>query len=599
MKLPSWLRLRATPPTLGALAVVLLAVLSLVGPLAAAPRLGPLGWWLAFVGLAALAGLHRPFGGRGPAVGVAALPPLTALAGPLAAAWGAFAAVAAAELLRTRLPCPLPLAGPHRWRPAASLTAAARAAFAALAAGVVWRAVSSAEGGPPVAAPWRAGFAGGAVFVAVVLVFRVADRDWRRRGVLRPEPETVWRSALRWLPPAAEFGSIAVEAAAWAAGTVVAAAALAAGAAGASARGLALALVAVVAVLAVEAARLAGLRAASEERLGQLDRVRDAGRRITGSTVELEAVVDRIREECANVVPFGWFQFDVPAGDGRAGRSWSAEQDAPLADGPAGPPAHPPPIPGIHKRPEWRLIERPLAWNDRAEAYLTLWCDPRRIEGDDVELLDALLPQMSASLRQSLLDREAREDRLTGAVVRRVLERHLLSTFRSAADEGRTLAVIMCDLDHFKPINDTFGHLAGDRALSLVGNVLARHKRTVDLFARYGGEEFTLLLDDADGDAALAVAERLRAAVETIDFEVDGTPVPLRISAGVAAFPELTVKTATELLLLADAALYEAKRRGRNRCLLDLGGGRYRTVGGEVVEVEERRKAQEAPRIFA
>jgi len=352
-------------------------------------------------------------------------------------------------------------------------------------------------------------------------------------------------------------------------------------------------------VLAVEAARLAGLRAASEERLGQLDRVRDAGRRITGSTVELEAVVDRIREECANVVPFGWFQFDVPAGDGRAGRSWSAEQDAPLADGPAGPPAHPPPIPGIHKRPEWRLIERPLAWNDRAEAYLTLWCDPRRIEGDDVELLDALLPQMSASLRQSLLDREAREDRLTGAVVRRVLERHLLSTFRSAADEGRTLAVIMCDLDHFKPINDTFGHLAGDRALSLVGNVLARHKRTVDLFARYGGEEFTLLLDDADGDAALAVAERLRAAVETIDFEVDGTPVPLRISAGVAAFPELTVKTATELLLLADAALYEAKRRGRNRCLLDLGGGRYRTVGGEVVEVEERRKAQEAPRIFA
>jgi diguanylate cyclase (GGDEF)-like protein len=156
----------------------------------------------------------------------------------------------------------------------------------------------------------------------------------------------------------------------------------------------------------------------------------------------------------------------------------------------------------------------------------------------------------------------------------------------------------MCDLDRFKRINDTFGHLAGDRALALVGAVLARHKRADDLLARYGGEEFTVLLEHADGGAALAVAERLRRAVEEIDFEVDGTPVPLTVSAGVAACPELTVKTPTELILLADGALYEAKRRGRNRCLLDLGAGRYRGPAGHVVVSESRRPAQ-APRIFA
>jgi len=574
--------------------VVWLGVVSFVGPLAVPPRLGPLGWWFAFVALATAAGLHRPFGGRGLAAGVAAVPVLVSLDGPLAAAWAAFAAVAVAELLRTRLPRPMPLAGPHRWRPGASFTAAARTAVAVLTGGVVWRVVSPAGA----ESRWLAGLAGGAAFAGMVLLFRVADRDWRRRGILRPDPENVWQSVRRWLPPAAEFGSLGVEMLAWAAGTAIAAAALSATVTPGR-RGLALTLVGVVALLAVEAARLAGLRFASEERLGQMDRVRGAGQRIAGSTVELVAVVDRIREECANVMPFGWFQFAVPAGDGRPGRSWWAETDGALRDGEANPTAYPPPIPGIHKRPEWRRVDRTLTWNERAEAYLTLWCDPRRLEEDDVELLDALLPQMSASLRQSLLDREAREDRLTGAVVRRVLERRLLATFRAAADEGRALSVIMCDLDHFKPINDTFGHLAGDRALALVGSVLARHKRTDDLLARYGGEEFTLLLDNADGLGALMVAERLRAAVEAIDFEVDGTPVPLRISAGVAAFPEVTVKTATELLLLADAALYEAKRRGRNRCLLDLGGGRYRTAEGEVVEVEEGKKAQEAPRIFA
>jgi predicted signal transduction protein with EAL and GGDEF domain len=86
--------------------------------------------------------------------------------------------------------------------------------------------------------------------------------------------------------------------------------------------------------------------------------------------------------------------------------------------------------------------------------------------------------------------------------------------------------------------------------------------------------------------------------VEALEFEVDGQSVPLTLSAGVAAFPDLFIKTAAELILFADEALYEAKRRGRNRCLLDIGQGRYLDRDGNLLTTEEVQPAVEAPRIF-
>ena len=106
-------------------------------------------------------------------------------------------------------------------------------------------------------------------------------------------------------------------------------------------------------------------------------------------------------------------------------------------------------------------------------------------------------------------------------------------------------------------------------------------------------------MEATTGEAGLAVAERLRAAVEALELEVEGQRVPLTLSAGVASFPELYIKTAAELILFADEALYEAKRRGRNRCLLDIGQGRYMDVEGNVLTTEEAAPAAEAPRIFA
>lgn len=605
-----WLHPHAGPLGLALLALLVLGSLSLWGGPFLEPDLGPPLPWLGFAAVGAVLALHRPFGGRGLAAGVAVVPPLAVLAGPMPAAWGAAAALAVAELARGWAAGRLPLALPNRVRPLVSLAAVARTALSALAGAVTWRLLLPA-GEAPAGAPWGAAAAGGGAFVVTSLLLRAAERDWRvqtrppsrfpgRRSTdaerERRRRRASWRARLRRrLPARSELGSTVTELVGWAAGALV----TAASGGDPAGRGVALALLALLAVPVVEAARLAGVRSAVEERMGQLDRVRNAGQRMVGGVPEMEAVVDRIREECGNVVPYGWFQFELLPGDGWEGRSWWATAGGRLAEGRPDPDPHPPPLPGIHKRSEWRVVERSLAWGEHAGARLRLWCDPRRLEVADLELLDVLLPHMAASIRQSLLDREAREDRLTGAAVRRELEKRLLLAFRGAVDEGRSLAVIMCDLDHFKMVNDSFGHLVGDRALAAVASMLARHKRGSDLLARYGGEEFTLLLEDADGAAALAVAERLRRAVEELEFEVDGAPVPLTVSAGVASFPELHVKTPTELLLLADGALYEAKRRGRNRCLLDLGTGRYRDPRGEVFEAEARRPPPEAPRIFA
>ncbi len=205
---------------------------------------------------------------------------------------------------------------------------------------------------------------------------------------------------------------------------------------------------------------------------------------------------------------------------------------------------------------------------------------------------------MASSVHRARLDREARLDPLTGVPVRRILESSLQRAFRRSCEEGSSLAVIMCDVDHFKQVNDTYGHAAGDQALIVVAEALNAQRRENDLCCRYGGEEFTLLLEEASGEAALRLAERLRLAVSEVDLVFEGRSIPLALSAGVAAFPELHIKTASELLLLADEALCEAKRSGRNRCLLHLGQGAFGAVAG--TDLGQREKStQEAPRFFS
>jgi two-component system, cell cycle response regulator len=143
------------------------------------------------------------------------------------------------------------------------------------------------------------------------------------------------------------------------------------------------------------------------------------------------------------------------------------------------------------------------------------------------------------------------------------MRRHLDGLMENG--QGRQLAVLMVDVDHFKSVNDRYGHASGDRALRLIADSLRVNTRVFDSVARYGGEEFIIVMPGAGPTEAVAAAERLRQAVEKIEFSAMTEMVmPLTISVGVAC-ASVKMNSSELLLQAADAALYRAKRGGRNR----------------------------------
>lgn len=162
-----------------------------------------------------------------------------------------------------------------------------------------------------------------------------------------------------------------------------------------------------------------------------------------------------------------------------------------------------------------------------------------------------------------VLDREASVDGLTGALNRRAMMDSGSALVKRTLAAGRPAAVLMMDLDHFKGINDRFGHAVGDQVLRDFGALLARTVRGEDLVGRLGGEEFCIVLPGCDGSQALRVAERLRATCAAQTGR-DTAGMPITISIGVAAAASGGA-TFGGLLRLADTALYKAKADGRNR----------------------------------
>jgi len=155
-------------------------------------------------------------------------------------------------------------------------------------------------------------------------------------------------------------------------------------------------------------------------------------------------------------------------------------------------------------------------------------------------------------------------DGLTGVYNRRYFEQRILEELERASRYAGGLAVIMLDIDHFKKVNDEFGHLLGDEVLRQLSNILTQQLRRVDVVCRYGGEEFSILVPQTTGEHALGVAEKLRKVIE--DWNFPGVPRPVTVSIGVADFPE-NGATRDELVKAADAALYAAKQAGRNRVI--------------------------------
>jgi diguanylate cyclase (GGDEF)-like protein len=359
-----------------------------------------------------------------------------------------------------------------------------------------------------------------------------------------------------------------------------------------------LAVFAAVALLAVEAARNVHLRRQAVERVSELWEVTRAGHRIIHRNPDVGEIAEHVLGECGNVLDITWYQFEIPRSHDGA-KSWWAGPDGKIEEGLATPPDAPPPLPGIHRRTVWKIITRELTADNEVVARLQFWCDPRQLEPTSLELLDSLLPQVAATVHRALLERRAKYDALTGLPDRSVLQARLERVFHETRQEGGSMAVIMCDLDHFKKVNDRYGHDVGDQALIKVAEVLETHRRDTDLCCRFGGEEFSVVLEKTDGETAQRVAERLRMEIDRLIFTVDDQRIRLRLSAGIAAYPEIQVKEAHEVLLIADEALYMAKRRGRNRSFLNLGQGRYRTADDKIVESEKPAQKIEPPTLFA
>jgi two-component system cell cycle response regulator len=166
----------------------------------------------------------------------------------------------------------------------------------------------------------------------------------------------------------------------------------------------------------------------------------------------------------------------------------------------------------------------------------------------------------------------ATRDVLTGCFNKKYFIERLPSEYAFAQRHQKNLAVAMMDIDHFKKINDTHGHPAGDHVLRGVGQVLSSMVRKGDLLARFGGEEFVILMREIVVSDAYVVAERIRRQVENTRYEYDSKVIPVTVSCGVAAYGFRGPESADALVALADQYLYKAKHNGRNRTECELFG---------------------------
>ena len=160
-------------------------------------------------------------------------------------------------------------------------------------------------------------------------------------------------------------------------------------------------------------------------------------------------------------------------------------------------------------------------------------------------------------------------DGLTGLHNRRYLDSHLDTLFERASSRHRPLSILIADIDHFKRVNDTHGHDAGDAVLKEFARRLRQNVRGIDLACRYGGEEFVIAMPDTDGETALVVAERVRAHIAGREFEITGAKLSLTTSIGVTSL-RYVGDSVEALMKRADVALYDAKRGGRDRVISDI-----------------------------
>lgn len=193
----------------------------------------------------------------------------------------------------------------------------------------------------------------------------------------------------------------------------------------------------------------------------------------------------------------------------------------------------------------------------------------RPLGRDQAVALDSAMRHFALSIKNArrfrLMQTYADYDSLTKVHSRRHFENRLEEEMQRFTRYGQSLSLVMLDIDHFKHINDTWGHHIGDIILREVATIIAESIRTTDYCARYGGEEFVILMPHTSGKNAVTSADRLRTIICNHSFVTDGTPIHLTVSLGVASLSPGKPKNKQALLCEADAALYYAKQNGRNR----------------------------------
>ena len=161
--------------------------------------------------------------------------------------------------------------------------------------------------------------------------------------------------------------------------------------------------------------------------------------------------------------------------------------------------------------------------------------------------------------------RNASIDGLTGLYNRRWIDEALPRFVQRYGRGAQSLCVLMCDIDHFKTVNDTFGHPAGDQVIVAVANALRARLRPTDLVSRYGGEEFLIILPDTDRDQGRLVADRVRQAVAECELAIEGSPALTTVTISLGGACLVAGQSMADLVATADKALYASKHDGRNR----------------------------------
>jgi diguanylate cyclase (GGDEF)-like protein len=183
----------------------------------------------------------------------------------------------------------------------------------------------------------------------------------------------------------------------------------------------------------------------------------------------------------------------------------------------------------------------------------------------DLQMLQFCSNQSAIAINNADLYNMAIKDSMTRLYIKKYFRERFEEEWNRSIRMHHPLSLVIFDIDHFKSINDTYGHQAGDRVIKEIAGVINRNCRSIDIPCRYGGEEFTVILPETVREDATVFIERIRKLVESLRIEYEGSTISVTISCGFATLPDLSPGDYNEMVEMADAALYYSKKNGRNK----------------------------------